>query len=171
MFKRFVLILIVITSLSMTACTSNNNAKLTKDSKKYISKIESNVKNVYIPTYKELRIEEFINSDIDDQHNKLSLNSKTTYSPRYVDVKDLQGFNNYVENHVNDKSRISFDENGQPNGVIVRRGEIFVLGDNWNVSKDSSLIGPISKKCVIGRVDIVVKPSQNEFLAILKGIF
>ena len=53
----------------------------------------------------------------------------------------------------------------------IKKGEIFVLGDNWEYSKDSSLVGPLDKNLIIGRVDIVIKPHQNEILSILKKIF
>lgn len=80
-------------------------------------------------------------------------------------------FNQYIEMHEGDTTRISKNEQNQTNGVIIKAGEIFVLGDNWDESKDSSEVGPLSKKTIVGRVDIVIKPSQNEFLTILKRIF
>ena len=79
-------------------------------------------------------------------------------------------FLQYIENHEQDASRI-YKENDIAQGVIVKKGEIFVLGDNWEVSKDSSLVGPLKKNTIVGRVDIVVKPHQNEFVQILKRIF
>ena len=80
-------------------------------------------------------------------------------------------FNQYVANHEQDATRISKTEQGEVEGVIIKKGEIFILGDNWDKSKDSSLVGPVAKKTIVGRVDIVVKPTQNEFLAILRRIF
>ena len=68
------------------------------------------------------------------------------------------------------KSRVSKLDNGDY-GVKVNHGEVFVLGDNWNVSKDSALVGPINEKTIIGRVDYVIKPNQNEIVSIIKRIF
>ncbi len=80
-------------------------------------------------------------------------------------------FVQYVNNHKHDTTRIKQNQNGDIEGVIVKSGEIYVLGDNWECSVDSSLVGPISKKVIVGRVDIVVKPKQCEILTILKRIF
>lgn len=56
-------------------------------------------------------------------------------------------------------------------GLIIGKGEVFVLGDNWDNSKDSSLVGALKSKDVVGRVDFSISPSQNELLCVLKGIF
>lgn len=82
-----------------------------------------------------------------------------------------ESFKQYLQTHKEDASRVVLNNELEPEGVRIKSGEIFVLGDNWYESKDSSLVGPISKKSIVGRVDIVIKPNQNEFLAILKGIF
>jgi len=86
------------------------------------------------------------------------------------ELNTYSSFNQYIKNHKSDSSRISVKDN-QVEGVIIKKGEIFVLGDNWNVSKDSSLVGPISQKSIVGRVDMVIKPNKNELLTILKRIF
>ncbi|MBQ8522415.1 MAG: signal peptidase I [Clostridia bacterium] len=80
-------------------------------------------------------------------------------------------FEQYINNHKHDLTRVSVDEGDNVKGVIIKSGEIFVLGDNWEESKDSSLVGPLNSNTIVGRVDIVVKPSQNEFFSILKRIF
>ena len=80
-------------------------------------------------------------------------------------------FKQYVESHQLDSSRISKNDQGEIEGVIIKSGEIFVLGDNWDTSKDSSLVGPIKESAIVGRVDIVIKSTQNEFLSIIKRIF
>ena len=80
-------------------------------------------------------------------------------------------FVDYVTMHEQDETRVIKNEQNEVEGIIIKKGEIFVLGDNWDVSKDSSLVGPIDKNTIVGRVDIVVRPKQNEFLTILKRIF
>ena len=114
-----------------------------------------------------------VNINFDGDNYNLMVNNETIDSrpDKILGYNTYSSFMQYIQNHKHDKSRISFDEHDQPNGVIVKSGEVYVLGDNWDVSKDSSLIGPISKKCIVGRVDIIVKPSENELWAILKGIF
>ena len=116
---------------------------------------------------------DIVNIIFDGNDYKLIVNNEIIYSrpDKILGYNTYSSFMQYIQNHKHDKSRISFNENDQPNGVIVKKGEVYVLGDNWDVSKDSSLIGPITKKRIVGRVDIVVKPSQNEVWTILKGIF
>ena len=80
-------------------------------------------------------------------------------------------FSDYVLLHEHDSSRVIKNDQDEVEGVAIKKGEIFVLGDNWDVSKDSSLIGPLNENTIVGRVDIVVEPGENEFLAILKRIF
>lgn len=118
---------------------------------------------------------DIVNISRDTTNNKYDLlvNNKLIYSKPYhgYDCNTYSYFDSYIQNHIDDTSRISKNEYGDALGIIVKKGEIFVLGDNWNESKDSSLVGPLSKKSIVGRVDIVVKPDQNEFWTILKRIF
>lgn len=71
----------------------------------------------------------------------------------------------YVNEHMHDESRIN---NG---AVVVKAGEIFLLGDNWEVSYDSSSVGPIHESCLVGRVDIIVSGDQNIFWGAIKGVW
>jgi signal peptidase I len=80
-------------------------------------------------------------------------------------------FRDYILLHENDSSRVVKNDSNEIEGIAIKKGEIFVLGDNWDVSKDSSLVGPLNKKTIVGRVDIVVEPGENEFLTVLKRIF
>lgn len=80
-------------------------------------------------------------------------------------------FSNYVSQHKQDATRVIQNEQNEVEGVKIKTGEVFVLGDNWDMSKDSALVGPLPQKSIVGRVDIVVKPNQNEILAVLKRIF
>ena len=88
-----------------------------------------------------------------------------------------EGFNaynnlqQYITNHEQDTSRVIKNQSNEIVGVMVKNNEIFALGDNWETSKDSTLVGPFNINTIVGRVDIVVSPSENEFLCILKRIF
>ena len=116
-----------------------------------------------------------VNIEFDNtaQQYNLVVNQNIIYSKAYktFGYNTYTAFQQYVNLHKHDKTRIAQDEHGNIKGVNIKIGEIFVLGDNWDVSKDSSLVGPISKKAIVGRVDIVATPKQNEILSVLKGIF
>nr|NNM90924.1 signal peptidase I [Bacilli bacterium] len=45
--------------------------------------------------------------------------------------------------------------------TVVPKGDLFVMGDNRNISEDSRIIGPIPISSVIGRVDLVIWPFNN----------
>lgn len=114
-----------------------------------------------------------VNIEFDGTNYNLIVNGKIIDSrpDKTLGYNTYSSFIQYIENHKHDTTRISKSENNDINGVIIKSGEIFVLGDNWEQSKDSSLVGPINKSTIVGRVDIVVKPTQNEILTILKRIF
>lgn len=71
----------------------------------------------------------------------------------------------YVTNNQTDTTRI---DNGS---VIVKEGEVFLLGDNWEVSYDSATVGPIRKSSLVGRVDIIVPKGDNIFWGAIKGVW
>lgn len=56
-------------------------------------------------------------------------------------------------------------------GVKVGADEVYVLGDNWTDSKDSSAVGALKTADIVGKVDIVVPKGTNRFVKILKYIF
>ena len=45
--------------------------------------------------------------------------------------------------------------------LTANKNEYIVLGDNRNVSKDSRLIGPVSKKQIKGKVNLVLYPFDD----------
>ena len=107
-----------------------------------------------------------------DREYELLVNNKVFYSMEYKDFgyNTYNSFLQYVSNHQYDTSRI-YRVNDEIQGIIIKSNEVFVLGDNWDLSKDSSMFGPFKKSTIVGRVDVIVKPYQNEFLQILKQIF
>ena len=115
-----------------------------------------------------------VNIEINASNNTydLTVNKQLVYSKPYqAGLSTYVSFNAYVLNHQQDNSRISRDGENKIQGIIIKRGEIFVLGDNWEGSKDSATVGPFSAKTLVGKVKIIVKPNQNEFLTVLKRIF
>lgn len=120
-----------------------------------------------------------VNIEQDEQGQKYNLvvNDEVLYSrPYYENGKKIEYgtvdfFNNYIEEHKNDEGRILKGENGEMRGVIIKPGEAYLLGDNWSVSRDSSLLGPYKYKNIVGRVDFIVKRNQNDLINILNKIF
>ena len=106
------------------------------------------------------------------QYNVL-VNGKIFYSKPFktFGYNTYDSFVQYVATHQDDTTRIAKDENQNVVGIMIKQNEVFVLGDNWDVSKDSALVGPLKENSIVGRVDIVVNPHQNEFAQILKRIF
>ena len=103
----------------------------------------------------------------------LVVNAKVVYSKpqKGISYNTYDRFRQYVTDHSMDSTRIKYADNGDLLGVIIKSNEIFVLGDNWDGSKDSSEVGPLKKSTLVGRVDIIVKPGQNELWQVLKRIF
>ena len=118
---------------------------------------------------------DIVNIEFDEQQliYNLIVNGNVIQSKEHklFGYNTYSSFEQYINNHKHDLTRVSVDEGDNVKGVIIKSGEIFVLGDNWEESKDSSLVGPLNSNTIVGRVDIVVKPSQNEFFSILKRIF
>ena len=97
---------------------------------------------------------------------ELRVNDKVLYTKEYADTPtSYLCFVSYVSAHLGEEDRI------QNNAVIIKQNEIFLMGDNWNSSYDSTSCGPLTESSLVGRVDISVP--KNEFLlfGIIKGIF
>ena len=54
-------------------------------------------------------------------------------------------------------------ENYNENGLLIKEGEVFLLGDNRANSQDSATEGPYKLDNLIGRVDVIVKENENVF--------
>jgi len=116
---------------------------------------------------------DIVNMTFDGDNYNLIVNDKIVDSRPNKDFgyNTYGCFHSYISLHEHDSTRVIKNDQQEIEGILIKKGEIFVLGDNWEQSKDSSQVGPISQKTIVGRVDIVVKPGQNEFLTILKRIF
>lgn len=82
-----------------------------------------------------------------------------------VSVNSYYHFSTYVAENILNTDRI---EDG---AIKVLDGEVFIVGDNWEVSYDCFSCGPISEDSIVGRVDIVVPKKQNIVIGAIKGIF
>jgi signal peptidase I len=103
-------------------------------------------------------------SNHDEQRYDLQVNGVIVDSREYsAGHNTWRSFSSYLQNVDSSK------KNSQ--GLIIGDNEVFVLGDNWNKSKDSSLIGAFKAKDVVGKIDFIIQPSDNEFVRILKEIF
>lgn len=107
-----------------------------------------------------------------DRRYDVVVNGEILYSKPYKfgGYETYNNFNNLLKNS-NDSLNIVKDESNNVLGLRVDKNKVFVLGDNWDTSKDSSIHGCFNKDFVVGKVDIVVKPTQNELLQILRKIF
>lgn len=58
-------------------------------------------------------------------------------------------------------------ENG---GLLIGKGEVFLLGDNRIVSNDSSTLGPFPTSSVLGKVEFVYSVNENAFWQFIKQV-
>ena len=97
---------------------------------------------------------------------EVQVNGKTLYTTNSTLIANsYYNFVQYVEQNQDDTTRI---EDG---AVIIKKNEVFIMGDNWDSSYDCSSCGPISKDCIVGRVDIRVAKTQNIVWGTIKGLF
>ena len=100
------------------------------------------------------------------------VNGEILYSRPYQEggYETYENFVTCVLKNDKYKSQIVYDESVVV-GFKVPQNQLFVLGDNWNLSKDSSIYGSFDKKTLIGKVDIVIQPKDIEVWEIIKKIF
>lgn len=103
---------------------------------------------------------------IDNFNYELLVNDKVICKKELtVSINSYYHFISYVSENISNTDRI---ENG---AIKVLDGEVFIIGDNWEVSYDCFSCGPISKESIVGKVDIVVSKQNNLVLGAIKGIF
>ena len=108
---------------------------------------------------------------IENGHYVLKVNDQLIYTKDFSDgLNTYDSFRAYAKSHLTETSRIVRLDNDNY-GVKIHQGEVFVLGDNWNVSVDSSLVGPLNEKTVLGKVAFIIHSGQNELVTLLKQIF
>ena len=100
------------------------------------------------------------------QYNVI-VNGKIKYSrpyrPNNPGYSSYRNFERYLNNAPADKKN--------ENGLIIGKNEVFVMGDNWDESEDSTTHGCFKTDTIVGEVRIVVKPNQNEIIQIFKQLF
>ncbi len=108
----------------------------------------------------------------DGQQYNVVVNGKVLYSKPYQEggYETYQNFSTCVLGNDKYSSQIVYDGNVIV-GFKVPQNEVFVLGDNWNLSKDSSMHGGFNKKTLVGKVDIIIQPKDIEVWEIIKKIF
>lgn len=99
-------------------------------------------------------------------YNKANPSGKTIYTRPYKSG----GYLTYVQFKAYIQNEDNVDKVSEQ-GVKVGAGEVFVLGDNWEISKDSSAVGCLKVKDVVGKIDIIVPKGENAFIKIIKHIF
>jgi len=103
---------------------------------------------------------------VDTFHYQLLVNDKVIYTKELmVSVNSYYMFTSYVAENMFNTERIV------DGAIKVLDGEVFIAGDNWEVSYDCFSCGPISEDSIIGRVDIVVPKNQNLVFGAIKGLF
>ncbi|MFQ6724452.1 MAG: signal peptidase I [Clostridia bacterium] len=106
------------------------------------------------------------------QYNLIVNNKIIDYRPYQIDgYNTFSCFEQYVHRNIDDETRVVKNESGEVKGINIKQGEIFVLGDNWETSNDSSRVGPLKYKDIVGRVDMIIKPNENELISVFKRIF
>ena len=114
---------------------------------------------------------DIVTINIKNDQYELCVNNQLIYTRALNDgLNTYTSFNQYINEHIYQSSRVLRLDDGS-HGVKVNDGEVFVLGDNWNVSKDSALVGPVNAASIIGKVGFIISSNENEFISIIKSIF
>ena len=97
---------------------------------------------------------------------ELRVNDELLYKKEYMETPPSYAyFISYIEANRGDDTRI------EKGAIVVKKDEVFLMGDNWLSSYDCTSCGPLSEECLVGRVDIVVPKTENLVWGVVKGIF
>lgn len=103
---------------------------------------------------------------LDTFHYQLLVNDKVIETKEImVSVNSYYMFTSYVAENILNTNRI---ENG---AIKVLKDEVFIVGDNWEVSYDCFSCGPIDRDSIVGSVDIIVPKNENIVFGAIKGLF
>ena len=107
-----------------------------------------------------------------NQEYNVVVNGGVIYSKPYQQG-GYETYDNFKSNILDNNKysqHIVRDEGNQVLGFRIPQNQVFVLGDNWNISKDSSIYGAFAENSVVGKVDIVVRPNSIEIWQVIKNI-
>lgn len=91
-----------------------------------------------------------------------SVNSYTYYKSFFIKPENKENINYNIKE----------DIDNNPNCyIILNENEYFLMGDNWNSSKDSLSFGAITKDEIVGKIVYVVDNYANKFWAVIKLMF
>ena len=78
----------------------------------------------------------------------------------YVSESQHAEYNNWRQFLINNDESHTFeiDEDGY---LVIPKNHVYLLGDNREHSTDCSYFGPVSRDCIIGRVEYVVKKGNS----------
>ena len=95
--------------------------------------------------------------------NKIEILNENYLADEMSLFKTFQKFEELKKNNTENFEKIKTEEFGYLDFLNIKENEIFYLGDNREDSKDCSDYGPNSINNYVGRVDIIVKESKNNF--------
>ena len=79
-------------------------------------------------------------------------------------------YTNYLKFISNNILGVDVSKNIKDNKIILNKGEVFLMGDNWGVSSDCMQHGVVKTSEVLGKVDFVVPYKQNKYSYIFKNV-
>ncbi len=72
----------------------------------------------------------------------------------------------YFSDYISSNSDVDYNEDG----LLIKEGDVFVMGDNRSVSIDSTKYGPFATSDIVGKLDFVTKKEENGKIAAIKFI-
>lgn len=74
-------------------------------------------------------------------------------------------YQNWQEYKASASDRINAEK-----GLLLGKNEVFLMGDNRQVSNDSTIMGPFKKSAIQGKVDFVFHKGENDFFMFMKKV-